>query len=254
MLQGGAGMTRKVEKRDSGVFIAVEGGEGSGKSLFVQGLCAWLRRSGQIVVQTREPGGTPAADKIRAIFAAPGEELVMQTEALLVSAARCQHVERVIRPALARGEWVVSDRFADSTRVYQGAIGGVPQAELERLIAFSTGDLVPDLTILIDCPTDVARARIDGAKSRPGQRTDEVQRYDLASAEFHQRVRDAFLKLAKGRARKSGATPPMIVLDGAALPEDILVGGAREISSRWTRDWAELASDAGSGKGGGDHG
>ena len=201
-----------------GRFITVEGGEGVGKSVFTAGLAAALRARGFTVVTTREPGGTPTADRIRALFAAPPAEdpLLMETEALLVSAARAQHVGRLVRPALTRGDWVLSDRFTDSTRVYQGALGGMAQNALESLIAFSTSGLEPDLSFLLDCDVATARARLAG---RGGNQRDPVERYDHAQLAVHERLRDAYLQLASRFPariiRLDASRPPAALLEEA---------------------------------------
>jgi dTMP kinase len=202
-----------------GRFISIEGGEGVGKSLFTSSLATRLKREGREVVTTREPGGTPVADQIRAVFSAPagGERLTMEAEALLVSAARAQHVAHVIRPALARGAWVLCDRYADSTRVYQGALGDLGVADVEALIRFSTGGLTPDLTFLLDCDVALARERL---ARRPGDAAGQVARYDQAQGVFHQRLREAYLELARrgaGRFRVIAADLPADALVAAAV-------------------------------------
>lgn len=146
-------------------------------------------------IKTREPGGTPAADLIRGIFASPPENdsFCMMTEALLISAARAQHVEKVIRPALTAGKWVLCDRYTDSTRVYQGILGRIESTRLESLIELSTDGLEPDLTFLLDCDVKVAAARRD---QRSVNHNDAIKRYDDAKAEFHEQLRHAYLSLA----------------------------------------------------------
>jgi dTMP kinase len=212
-------------------FISVEGGEGTGKSVFTSGFAKMLRALGTTVVTTREPGGTAVADQIRAIFAAPppGEALTPTTEALLVSAARSQHLHYLIRPALARGDWVLCDRFADSTRVYQGTFGGVPAAELEALIAFSTGGQAPDLTFILDCPVELALSRVKergvGHATEPGVGT--VDRYDLATAAVHERMRAGYLQLLAANPERC------IRIDAAQSPEQMLSAAKAALEGRF---------------------
>ena len=204
-----------------GRFITVEGGEGVGKSHFVEALAQHLRGVGRSVVATREPGGTPTADKIREIFARPasGDPLRMEAEALLVSAARAQHVGQLILPALREGTYVLCDRFADSTRVYQGKIGAIPRYDLERLIAFSTGGLEPDLTFLLDCDVDISLGRLadrsSARRSTPQNDAMEVGRYDKAKRSFHERLRFAYHELAQEYPDR------IVIIDAAAKPEAV---------------------------------
>ncbi len=179
-----------------GRFITIEGGEGVGKSSLLRALSGILSENGISVVTTREPGGTPGADRIRSLFAVhdPADPWLPETEALLVSAGRAQHVGRVIGPALQRGTWVLCDRFADSTRVYQGVLGGMDRGKLETLIRASTNDLSPDCTLILDCDVGVALGRL----ARPSlERADAVSRFDLEAKERHDQRRLAFLGLAK---------------------------------------------------------
>jgi dTMP kinase len=218
-----------------GKFIVVEGGEGTGKSVLSSGLAAWLRLHGKAVVQTREPGGTPSAVRIREVFARPetSDPLTMEAEALLVSAARAQHVARLVEPALARGEWVVCDRFTDSTRVYQGSVGGCDGAALEQLIFFSTKGLVPDLTILLDCPPAVAAARAAGrnaehGSSAKGEAAGHVERYDRAGESFYDKIRGSFLALAAARGEAG-----MAVISSAQDQEKVLADVVARVQKQW---------------------
>lgn len=207
-------------------FITVEGGEGVGKSLFTQNLALGLRGLGLNLVVTREPGGTPTADLIRGLFGKPadGDPLLMNAESLLVSAARAQHVGRLIRPALEHGQWVLSDRFADSTRVYQGTLGGLARSDLEALIMFSTGGLEPDLTFLLDCDVAVAQARL-GKRAKP--RPDAIERYDHEETAFHARLREAYLSLAKEHSSR------VVVIDAAEPPEQMARQALAAVRSRF---------------------
>lgn len=202
-----------------GLFIAVEGGEGVGKSSFIKALADRLRSRGHDLVVSREPGGTPVADALRALFANPpqGEPLSIVTEALMVSAGRSQHCDRVIRPAIASGKWVLCDRFADSTRVYQGVMGGLPAAVTEDLIAISTAGLRPHITFVLDCPVAVSLERLSG-RSGAGD-SDAVGRYDAVAAADHERRRAAYLAILE-------ANPNTHVLIDAARPTQAMVADA----------------------------
>jgi len=172
-----------------GAFITFEGGEGAGKSTQLRLLGEALRRSGRPVVLTREPGGSPGAEAVRALLLGGAvERWDPVTETLLHYAARREHVATTIAPALARGDWVVSDRFADSTVVYQGSAQGTPRAMIEALHRLVLGDLTPDLTLLLDLPVAVGLARI---AARGG-----ATRYDRMTVAFHEAVRAGFLDLA----------------------------------------------------------
>ena len=146
--------------RGRGRFITLEGSEGVGKSTNLARVVAFLEARGLEVVQTREPGGTPRAEAIRRLLLDPAEEepLDQDAELLLVFAARAQHLARVIRPALARGAWVVCDRFTDATFAYQGGGRGIPAARIAELERFVQQGLAPDLTLLLDMPIEAARA------------------------------------------------------------------------------------------------
>ncbi len=146
-----------------GIFITLEGGEGTGKSTQTRRLVDRLRAEGRSVVQTREPGGSAGAEAIRKlVVAGEAERWSPRTEILLMYAARSDHLERTIRPALAAGDWVVCDRFADSSRAYQGAGGGVPPAFIEQLDAGIVADDQPDLTLVFDLPVEVGLERAFG--------------------------------------------------------------------------------------------
>lgn len=174
----------------SGVFLAFEGPEGSGKSTQARRLADRLRASGYDVVLTREPGGTPIGEQIRAIVLGDANcAMLAETEALLYSAARAQHVREVIQPALAQGCVVISDRYADSTLAYQGGGRGLPMDQLLAVQTLATGGTWPDLRVLLDLPVEVGLARRLGAAG-------EVNRLDRTDVAFHQRVRRAYLELA----------------------------------------------------------
>jgi dTMP kinase len=179
----------------AGKFITFEGGEGAGKSTQIQRLAAHLVECGIRVVVTREPGGTPAAEAIRS-FILDGEAKPMgaDAEALLFAAARADHVAEVIRPALASNAWVLSDRFADSTRVYQGTEGGVAAGTLEALERIAVGATRPDLTIVLDVPPELGLDRVKARQAETGAGPD---RFDSDVLALHARRRAAFLALAE---------------------------------------------------------
>jgi dTMP kinase len=175
----------------AGKFITLEGGEGAGKSTHVKRLVAAFEAAGIEAVATREPGGAPGAEEIRKILVegAAGRWAPL-TETLLHFAARAEHVARTIRPALDRGAWVVCDRFVDSTMAYQGYAQGVGRAKVEELARTVLGEFHPDLTLILDVPADQGLAR---SAKRGGGDT----RYESMGSEFHTKLREAFLDIAK---------------------------------------------------------
>ena len=170
-----------------GKFITLEGIDGAGKSTHVAWLADRLRRGGREVVVTREPGGTPLGEKLRVLLL--NEPMESGTETLLMFAARQEHVAKLIRPALDRGAWVLSDRFTDATFAYQGAGRGVPAAMLEALEAWVQEGLQPDLTFFFDVPVDVGQGRLKAAQST-------LDRFEREARTFHERVRAAYLERA----------------------------------------------------------
>jgi dTMP kinase len=189
----------------AGIFITLEGPDGSGKTTQIAYLRTLFEREGFTVVQTREPGGTPIADRIRSLILDPSHrEMTARTEALLYMAARAQHTAELIRPALHRDAVVISDRYADSTLVYQGVARGLPQEALVWLNRFATEDLVPDLTLLLDGESGNLAQRVADRGNR--------DRLDSEGLEFHQRVRAGFLRLAEqnpGRFRVIDGEQPV---------------------------------------------
>ncbi|MFN3591553.1 MAG: dTMP kinase [Thermaurantiacus sp.] len=178
-----------------GRFIAFEGGEGAGKSTQVAHLAEWLGGLGRRVVTTREPGGTPGAEAIRDLFVSgPPDRWTPETDALLVTAARADHVARRIRPELESGAFVITDRYVHSTLAYQGGGKGLDMAALRAMHIFATGDLWPDLVLWIDVPPDVGLARAASRRGTP----DRFEGHDLA---FHQRLREAFTEMARADPR-----------------------------------------------------
>jgi dTMP kinase len=174
----------------SGFFITFEGPEGAGKSTQSNRLASALEAAGHSVVLTREPGGTEIGEAIRAILLElRNHDMLAETEALLHTAARSQHVGEKIRPALANGQIVVCDRFVDSTLAYQGGGRGIALERLGAIQEIATGGLKPDLKILLDVPAEVGLKRRFGASG-------EINRMDTAGEDFHRRVRESFLRLA----------------------------------------------------------
>jgi dTMP kinase len=173
-----------------GRFITFEGGEGAGKSTQLGRLADRLRAQGREVVATREPGGSPGAEAIRdLVLNGAADRWSPVTETLLMYAARADHIERVIRPSLARGAWVVCDRFADSTRAYQGAGGGTDPGLIAALEDQVLGEARPDLTLIFDIPPEAGLQR---AQARGGE-----MRFESKGLEFHQRLREGFLAIAR---------------------------------------------------------
>lgn len=177
----------------SGRFITLEGSEGVGKTTNVQVIAETLRARGLDVVTTREPGGTPLAEEIRGLLLARREEPVApEAELLLVFAARAQHLARLIKPALARGQWVVCDRFTDATWAYQGGGRGVAAGHISMLEQLVQAGLQPDLTVYLDLDPDVAAVRMSGR---------ERDRFESESRVFFERVRSAYLARANAGSR-----------------------------------------------------
>jgi dTMP kinase len=170
-----------------GKFITLEGVDGAGKSTHLSWLVNHLRSLGHTVVQTREPGGTPLGEKLRELLL--HEPMHLETEALLMFAARREHLEQVIKPAVARGDWVVCDRFTDASFAYQGGGRGLSMEKLHQLENWVQEGLQPDLTLLFDLPIDIAAQRMVGAAR-------QLDRFEQEKADFHQRVRDAYLARA----------------------------------------------------------
>jgi len=203
-----------------GRFITLEGGEGSGKSTQIARLKEWLEGRGAEVLATREPGGSPGAEMVRRLLVeGPAERWDGVTEALLHFAARREHLRSTVWPALARGHWVISDRFADSTLAYQCYGQGVDRRIFEQLYAVAVGDFRPDLTIVLDLPVEIGLAR---AASRRGAET----RYESLPVEFHHRVRAGFREIA---AQDPGRC---VVVDATGSIEAIAAAIARSVEER----------------------
>lgn len=207
-------MSRPEQGPVRGRFITLEGIEGAGKTTVIARLRDALRERGIAIEVTREPGGTPLAERIRGtVLERAGESVSPAAETLLMFAARAIHLDNRIRPALARGEWVLCDRFTDATRAYQGAGRGMDRAWIDGLARTIEGDCQPDRTLLLDLPVPVGLAR---AASRRG----EPDRFESERAEFFERVRTGYLELARlepGRFRIIDATRDVSTVAQAAL-------------------------------------
>ena len=188
-----------------GKFITFEGIDGAGKSTHIEPVAAQLRVRGLDVLVTREPGGTPLGEKLRNLLLT--ESMHLETETLLMFAARSEHVAAVIEPALARGAWVISDRFTDATRAYQGGGRGVPDEKILQLAQWVHPRTHPDLTVLFDLPQEIAAGRLAGART--------PDRFEREQAAFHERVRRQYLDMAR-------AEPARFRIVDASLGQDII--------------------------------
>lgn len=181
-----------------GKFITFEGGEGAGKSTQIRLLADWLRNQGVEICLTREPGGSPGAEEIRnLVLKGHVDRWSAVTEALLITAARTEHIERTITPALDRGEWVLCDRFYDSSIAYQGAGRGVGMERVKALQNLAFGSMAPDLTLILDLPVEVGLKR---AIARESAKSDMEDRFERMDRRFHETLRQAFLDIAKKEA------------------------------------------------------
>lgn len=193
-------------------FITFEGGEGSGKSTQARLLAERLRAVGRDVLVTREPGGSPFAERLRAVILDPATPTHSPlSEALLFYAARADHLERTIRPALAGGRWVICDRFSDSSRVYQGVAGALPMAVLDQLEQMVVAPTRPDLTFVVDVPVEVGLARAD-ARRASGTGRDA---YEGRTRDFHEKLRAGFIAIARAEPARC------VMLDGTQAPDTL---------------------------------
>lgn len=187
----------------SGRFITFEGGEGSGKSTQARLLADALIAMGIDCIVTREPGGSPFAEQVRALLldpqTAPHSAL---SEALLFYAARADHLDKVVRPALVAGRWVISDRFSDSTRVYQVEVGGLPEEVYKALELIVVKLTYPDLTFILDVPADVGLARATTRRLAQAIAGEDADAYEKRDAEFHERLRQGFLAVGKAERHR----------------------------------------------------
>lgn len=192
-----------------GKFITFEGGEGSGKSTQVARLADRLRMRGIEAVSTREPGGSPGAEAMRhLLLSGVVKPLGATAETIIFAAARDDHVQSVIEPALSRGAWVICDRFIDSTRVYQGALGNVDRRIIRALERATVGPSMPDLTFILDVPVEVGFERV----RHRGQTAD---RFESEQLEFHVQLREAFLDLAREETERC------VVIDASQAPDSV---------------------------------
>ncbi len=193
----------------AGRFVTLEGIDGAGKSTHVPWLAGRIEAAGHTIVATREPGGTPVGEALRGLILR--EPMTYDSEALLMFAARREHLDRVIRPALARGDWVLCDRFTDATYAYQGGGHGVDRERIRQLEAWIHGDCQPDLTLLFDVPPGVSRERLDRSQAE-GRALDKFER---EAAAFFDRVRNAYLERARNdpqRFRVIDSTRPLALV------------------------------------------
>lgn len=197
----------------TGLFITLEGGDGSGKSTQAGLLADWLAGQGRTVLRTREPGGTPVGVLIRDIVLHHRGEVAPRAEALLYAADRAQHIATAVRPALARGEVVIQDRYLDSSVAYQGAGRVLGGTEIRDLSLWAAEGLLPQLTILLDLDETTARGRLDDANKR-------FDRLEAEKADFHRRVRASFLELA-------AAEPERFLVVDASEPVDTIAATIR---------------------------
>ncbi len=202
----------------SGRFITLEGGEGAGKSTQISRLSNWLQKCGHEVIATREPGGSAGAEMVRKLLVeGPTDRWDGPTEALLHFAARRDHLRATVWPALKRGAWVISDRFADSTVAYQGYGHGVDRSMLNRLYNIAVGDFSPDLTLVLDLPVETGLAR---AAARRGAET----RYESLPIEFHRHVRTGFLEIAASEPHRCAVIDAARTIDALAAEIASIVG------------------------------
>lgn len=197
-----------------GQFITFEGIDGAGKSTQIAFLADQLRAQGHTVLVTREPGGTPLGESLRALIL--NQPMDPRTETLLVFAARAEHLVQVIRPALAAGHWVVCDRFTDATYAYQSGGRGLPGADIEALAQWVHPDLQPDRTVLVDVPPEVAAARLASTRA--------ADRFEAEPGAFFTRVRDAYLERAQRDPHR------FVILDGTQSPAAIQAQIGREFA------------------------
>jgi len=204
-----------MNRSNKGKFITFEGGEGTGKSTHAHELRERLEKAGHKVVETREPGGTPGAEIVRHLLKTGAvEPLGAFAEAVMIAAARDDHVTQLIRPALDKGTWVVCDRFCDSTKAYQGAGGGVDDKLLRALERLTVGETLPDLTVILDAPAEIALARARTREEGEGE-GDGVDRFEKESLAFHDKLRKAFLRIAEENPERC------VVVDATADKEAV---------------------------------
>jgi dTMP kinase len=197
----------------AGCFITFEGGEGAGKSTQIERLKTRLEQLGQPVLVTREPGGSPHAEEVRAfILGGHAKHLGPFAEALLFAAARIDHLDKTIKPALRSGTHVLCDRFADSTRVYQGSVGNLDKGLIDQLETVTLRGVKPDLTFILDLPAETGLARAGARQAGKGEAADRFEKEDLS---FHQSLRQAYLSIARADPRRC------VVINADQDPEEV---------------------------------
>ncbi|MGQ0557431.1 MAG: dTMP kinase [Nitrospiraceae bacterium] len=219
----------RTARKSTGIFMTLEGGEGSGKTTQARRLCERLTAQGLDVLYTREPGGTLLAERLRSMLLDhSGESIAPETEACLIFAARRQHVDHVIKPALARGVTVVCDRFSDSTIAYQGYGRGLDLRILRTMNDWATGKLAPQLTLLFDVPVAVGLSRRRG-------RTATQNRLDREAERFHRKVRTGFHALARREPRR------IMVID-STQPLESVTQTVEELVMNWLKTYRRRTS------------
>ncbi len=220
---------RTEAKTEYGRFVTFEGGEGAGKSTQMKRLAERLNEIGYRVVTTREPGGSQGAEVLRHVLLSGAvEPLGPKMEATLFAAARADHVDQVIRPALVSGAWVLCDRFADSTRVYQGVDGAVSPGMIELLERVALDGVRPDITLLLDVPAEVGLERA-ARRRAPGERADRFEKDTLA---LHRRRREAFLSLARAEPSRFVVVDATLSADGVETAIWLAVAGRLALASK----------------------
>jgi dTMP kinase len=213
-----------------GRFITFEGGEGSGKSTQAKRLADRLKLRGTEVILTREPGGSPGAEAIRhLLLKGIVKPLGPEAETFMFAAARDDHVSTLIRPALERGAWVICDRFIDSTRVYQGALGNVDQRMIRALERLVVGETVPDLTLILDVPPEVGLARA-------ASRGEAADRFESEHLEYHRLLSEAYREIAEREPERC------VIVDGTPSPDVIAVRIWMLVSERFLRPTVTAAA------------
>lgn len=215
-------MDARPAMRTRGRLITFEGGEGVGKSTQLRLLAEQLRAQGIDVVETREPGGSPGAEAIRKLILDPSMKgLPPMAEALLHFAARCDHMVRIVEPALVAGSWVLCDRFTDSTMAYQGVAQGLGTSIIEQLSALTLKGRRPDLTIVLDLDPEIGLRRVE-------ERDEEKNRYDQMDMEFHRRLREAYLMIVRGDPARCMVVDASYAADLVAEQISAIVSGRLE--------------------------
>ena len=199
-----------------GKFITFEGIDGAGKSTHIGFVTDYLASRGKQIVSSREPGGTPLGEKLRDLLL--HEKMHLETEALLMFASRREHIAQVIEPALARGDWVLSDRFTDASFAYQSGGRGLPRAKMEALEAWVHPELQPDLTLLFDVPLEVARERLDATRA--------LDKFEQEQADFFEKVRNEYL-------RRAAQFPGRIVVIDSTQSIDAVRADLRAALEKW---------------------